>query len=54
MQLAEALGALDVSLTSDDLERIERAVPASAAAGDRSPAALMKHLDSERSPSTAT
>ena len=53
-QLAEALSALDVSLTSDDLERIERAVPASAAAGDRYPTALMKHLDSERSPSTAT
>jgi aryl-alcohol dehydrogenase-like predicted oxidoreductase len=48
-QLAEALGALDVSLTSEDLARIERAVPASAAAGDRYPAPLMKHLDSERS-----
>jgi aryl-alcohol dehydrogenase-like predicted oxidoreductase len=47
-QLAEALGALDVSLTSEDLARIELAVPASAAAGDRYPAPLMKHLDSER------
>jgi aryl-alcohol dehydrogenase-like predicted oxidoreductase len=47
-QLAEALGALDVSLTADDLLRIERAVPASAAAGDRYPTPLMKHLDSER------
>lgn len=53
-QLAEALGALDVSLTPDDLARIERAVPASAAAGDRYPTPLMKHLDSERSSSAAT
>jgi aryl-alcohol dehydrogenase-like predicted oxidoreductase len=47
-QLAEALGALDVSLSSDDLARIEQAVPARAAAGDRYPTPLMKHLDSER------
>ncbi|MEO6211092.1 MAG: aldo/keto reductase [Gemmatimonadaceae bacterium] len=53
-QLAEALGALDVSLTSDDLQRIERAVPANAAAGDRYPTPLMKHLDSEPSSSAAT
>lgn len=47
-QLTEALGALDVSLTPEDLSRIERAVPVSAAAGDRYPTPLMKHLDSER------
>jgi aryl-alcohol dehydrogenase-like predicted oxidoreductase len=47
-QLAEALGALDITLSSDDLARIERAVPARAAAGDRYPTPLMKHLDSER------
>jgi aryl-alcohol dehydrogenase-like predicted oxidoreductase len=47
-QLAEALGALDVRLSSDDLARIERAVPPRAAAGDRYPTPLMKHLDSER------
>jgi aryl-alcohol dehydrogenase-like predicted oxidoreductase len=47
-QLAEALGALDVRLSSADLARIERAIPPSAAAGDRYPTPLMKHLDSER------
>jgi aryl-alcohol dehydrogenase-like predicted oxidoreductase len=53
-QLAEALGALDVRLTSEDLARIERAVPASAVAGDRYPTPLMKHLDSERGASPAS
>jgi aryl-alcohol dehydrogenase-like predicted oxidoreductase len=47
-QLDEALGALDVTLSSDDLARIERAVPPRAAAGERYPAPLMKHLDSEK------
>lgn len=53
-QLTEALGALDVSLTDRDLARIERAIPASAAAGDRYPTPLMKHLDSERGASAAS
>ncbi|HEV7705954.1 MAG TPA: aldo/keto reductase [Gemmatimonadaceae bacterium] len=53
-QLAEAVGALDVKLSSDDLARIERAVPASAVAGDRYPTPLMKHLDSERGASPAS
>jgi aryl-alcohol dehydrogenase-like predicted oxidoreductase len=53
-QLREALGALDLSLTSEDLARIERAVPASAAAGDRYPTPLMKHLDSEKGTSAPT
>jgi aryl-alcohol dehydrogenase-like predicted oxidoreductase len=47
-RLAEALGALDVTLTADDLARIERAVPAGAAAGERYPAAVLAHMDSER------
>jgi aryl-alcohol dehydrogenase-like predicted oxidoreductase len=47
-QLAEALGALDVGLTSENLAEIERAVPKGAAFGGRYPAAHMEHLDSER------
>lgn len=34
-RLREALGALDIRLTAEDLARIERAVPAGAAAGER-------------------
>jgi predicted oxidoreductase len=47
-RLAEALGALKLDLTADDLSRIEQAVPLGAAAGDRYPAAGMATLDSER------
>jgi aryl-alcohol dehydrogenase-like predicted oxidoreductase len=47
-RLAEALGALAVELTEEDLERIEEAVPPDAAAGDRYPEPQMAHLDSER------
>jgi aryl-alcohol dehydrogenase-like predicted oxidoreductase len=47
-RLAEAIGALDVELTQEDMALIERAVPKGAAAGDRYPAAQMAHLDSER------
>lgn len=46
-RLDEALGALDVVLADDDLQAIERAVPKGAAAGERYPAPLMAHLDSE-------
>ncbi|MFE2544786.1 aldo/keto reductase [Actinacidiphila glaucinigra] len=46
-RLAEALGALDVTLDSDDLAAIETAVPADAAAGERYPQSQMAHLDSE-------
>ena len=46
-RLAESLGALDVALTADELDAINRAVPADAAAGERYPAAQMAHLDSE-------
>jgi len=47
-RLAEALGALDLHLTADDLAQIEQAVPPDAVAGDRYPSAQMAHLDSER------
>jgi aryl-alcohol dehydrogenase-like predicted oxidoreductase len=47
-QLEEALGAFDVHLTPDDLERIEQAIPPDAAAGDRYGAPQMAELDSER------
>ena len=48
-RLTDALGALDVVLTPDDLSAIEQAVPKGAAAGDRYAAAQMAHLDSESS-----
>jgi diketogulonate reductase-like aldo/keto reductase len=47
-RLAEALGALDVTLTTDDLAAIAQAVPLGAAAGERYAAAQMAHLDSEQ------
>jgi aryl-alcohol dehydrogenase-like predicted oxidoreductase len=47
-RLAEALGALDVTLTAEEAGRIEAAVPAGAAAGERYPAPMLAHLDSER------
>ncbi|MDI1363843.1 MAG: aldo/keto reductase, partial [bacterium] len=47
-RLTEALGALDVILSSDDLAAIEAAVPKGAAAGTRYAEAMMAHLDSER------
>jgi aryl-alcohol dehydrogenase-like predicted oxidoreductase len=47
-RLNEALGALDVSLTPDDLAEIEKAAPKGAAAGERYAPAQMAHLDSER------
>ncbi|MGA4842040.1 aldo/keto reductase [Streptomyces sp. G45] len=47
-RLAEALGALDVTLDDADLAAVERAVPAGAAAGARYPEAQLAHLDSER------
>ncbi|EFC81403.1 aldo/keto reductase [Parafrankia sp. EUN1f] len=43
-RLAEALPALDLKLTADDLAEIERAVPAGSARGDRYPSALMPSL----------
>ncbi len=47
-RLDEALGALEVELTGDELERIEAAVPRDAAAGSRYADAQLVHLDSER------
>jgi len=47
-RLTEALGALDVTLTEDDLAAIESAVPAGQAAGTRYDAFQMSILDSER------
>jgi aryl-alcohol dehydrogenase-like predicted oxidoreductase len=47
-RLDEALGALDVALGGDELERIEAAVPRDAAAGSRYADAQLVHLDSER------
>lgn len=51
-RLNEAIGALDVVLTPDDLAQIERAVPRDAAAGERYPVAQMALLDSEKNART--
>ena len=50
-RLAEALGALDVAFSADELKRIEAAVPLGAAAGDRYDKWGMSMLDSEKSSS---
>ncbi len=47
-RLAEALKALDLTLSADDLAEIEAAVPAAAVAGERYEAAQVAALDSER------
>ncbi|KVF57018.1 aldo/keto reductase [Burkholderia cepacia] len=47
-QLQDALQATEMQLTVNDIIRIEAAVPAGAAAGERYPAAQMAHLDSEQ------
>jgi len=47
-RLSEALRALDLTLSADDLAVIEAAVPAGAVAGDRYDAAQVAMLDSER------
>ena len=47
-RLTEALAALELDLSDDDLARIEQAMPGDAAAGDRYPEAQMGQLDSER------
>ncbi|MEZ5833181.1 MAG: aldo/keto reductase [Dongiaceae bacterium] len=48
-RLAESLGALDVTFTAEELQRIEAAVPLGAAAGDRYDKGGMSMLDSEKS-----
>ena len=47
-RLSEALGALQLNLSPDDLAEIERAVPPGAAAGERYNPQQMAMLDSER------
>jgi aryl-alcohol dehydrogenase-like predicted oxidoreductase len=47
-RLHEALGAADLELSAADLDRIEGAVPAGAAAGSRYAEFMMAELDSER------
>ena len=46
-RLSEAIGATGVTLAADDLDRIERAFPVGAAAGERYAPAIMAALDSE-------
>jgi aryl-alcohol dehydrogenase-like predicted oxidoreductase len=52
-RLSEALGALDVKLSPDDLATLARALPPGAAAGERYPAAALAHMDSEKRRSRA-
>jgi aryl-alcohol dehydrogenase-like predicted oxidoreductase len=52
-RLSEALGALDVKLSPDDLAALARALPPGAAAGERYPAAALAHMDSEKRHSRA-
>lgn len=47
-QLDESLGALKLTLSGDDLKRIEAALPVDAVAGTRYGAEQMAHLDSEK------
>src|SRR6266436_2901720 len=47
-RLVEAVGAIDVTLSPQDIAAIERAVPKGAAAGSRYAAAAMADLDSEK------
>ena len=53
-RLSEALGALNLGLTQEDIARLEEAVPPGAAAGTRYDSHQMSVLDSERGPTTAT
>ena len=47
-RLTEALGAAEVQLTPGDLSEIERVLPPGAAAGERYPAPVLAHMDSEK------
>jgi aryl-alcohol dehydrogenase-like predicted oxidoreductase len=47
-QLEDALGALEIKLSPDEIAHLEKAVPAEAVAGTRYQAQQMAHLDSER------
>jgi aryl-alcohol dehydrogenase-like predicted oxidoreductase len=52
-RLAEALRALDLTLTPEDIAAIEAALPAAAIAGARYDPHQMRVLDSERAPASA-
>ncbi len=47
-RLREALGALELELSAEEIASLERAIPPDAAAGQRYPAPQMAALDSER------
>jgi aryl-alcohol dehydrogenase-like predicted oxidoreductase len=47
-QLQDALGAIDLMLSAEDIAKLEAAVPASQIAGDRYAPEAMRSLDSER------
>jgi aryl-alcohol dehydrogenase-like predicted oxidoreductase len=47
-RLAEALGALDVTLSPKDLAALEKAVPPDAAKGERYPSQALAFMDSEK------
>lgn len=47
-QLDESLGALQLALSAEDLQRIQAALPADAVTGTRYDAYQMTHLDSEK------
>jgi aryl-alcohol dehydrogenase-like predicted oxidoreductase len=47
-QLREALGAMPLALTPEQLAALTQAVPADAAAGGRYPEAALAHMDSEK------
>jgi aryl-alcohol dehydrogenase-like predicted oxidoreductase len=47
-RLKEALGALSLELSAEQLAALTRAIPPNAAVGERYPAAAMEHLDSEQ------
>jgi aryl-alcohol dehydrogenase-like predicted oxidoreductase len=48
-QLKEGLGALDVALSTDDIARIDKAIPSQAVAGERYLPGVLAHMDSEHS-----
>jgi diketogulonate reductase-like aldo/keto reductase len=48
--LQENIGALDVDLTRNDLERIDEVAPRDAFAGSRYPEAMMNLLKGSQSP----
>jgi aryl-alcohol dehydrogenase-like predicted oxidoreductase len=47
-RLTEALGALEVKLSADDLAKLAKALPPGVAAGKRYPAAALAFMDSEK------